>query len=264
MSVVAPPTCDTAIFNPSCWITETVGTVVGGYLEYPQAQGSITLKGATHSGLAVFQDGAEFLNSLFDGQGFAGADGYVMTSAGGGNVWSPSTADGFPVGVVVPHTSGVLPIGWLWCDGSTYATADYPVLYAIMGDAYNTTAGAGYFQVPNFTGNIAFGSSSTSVMGKTLDVGTSVYGGNTQMLSNQMVPHYHPMTFNNANAKICDASNTTSNTTVNNTGQNRGVSTNSTNLPAGVQPPPPYSNNTFQNTAYKYPTFSAFNWIIKS
>jgi microcystin-dependent protein len=66
-----------------------------------------------------------------------------------------------PTGVILPFSgqSGV-PTGWLLCDGTAYNQADYPELYALLGNLYNTqinpTTGAawvapsaGQFRVPD-------------------------------------------------------------------------------------------------------------------
>jgi len=56
-----------------------------------------------------------------------------------------------------------LPLNFLLCDGSSYATADYPDLFNIIGYTYG---GSNYnFNVPNFESYIPIGANSTSVNG---------------------------------------------------------------------------------------------------
>jgi microcystin-dependent protein len=45
--------------------------------------------------------------------------------------------------------------GWLYCDGSSYARADYPLLFAVMGDNYG--GGSLNFSVPDLRGRFLRG-----------------------------------------------------------------------------------------------------------
>lgn len=67
---------------------------------------------------------------------------------------------GFPVGTVLPWPmatgSLTVPNGWLNCDGSGYATATYPALFAAIGTKFGSTGG---FQVPNLLSKVVLGTS---------------------------------------------------------------------------------------------------------
>ena len=52
------------------------------------------------------------------------------------------------------YISSTPPKGWLLCDGSGYATATYPALYATIGTTYGSTSG---FQVPNLQARVPIG-----------------------------------------------------------------------------------------------------------
>ena len=55
----------------------------------------------------------------------------------------------YPVGAVLPF-AGLTPAdGWLLCDGAAYDKSDYPVLYEVIGDLYNTSATGDTFNVPD-------------------------------------------------------------------------------------------------------------------
>lgn len=55
-----------------------------------------------------------------------------------------------PVGNIMEYAGTAPPIGWLLCDGTAYAAAIYPELFAIIGYTYG---GAGpIFNVPNLNG----------------------------------------------------------------------------------------------------------------
>ena len=58
-----------------------------------------------------------------------------------------------PSGIILPWAGGlVAPTGWLLCDGTAYLIATYPKLSAAIGTAWNTSAPAGSFNVPDFRG----------------------------------------------------------------------------------------------------------------
>jgi len=273
MSIVAPPNCDVATFNPYCFTATGVGGGINiPYLEYPTAQGNETLQGADHTGFAYFQGDMEIQQNLFDGGGFAGADGYVITSALGRVAWSPSQTIGIPSGCVVPVVSNVAFEGFLMCDGSAYLATQYPFLYQAIGLKYTFGQPEGYFMVPTIQTRIPIGSSTTETMGTAYNGYDLVYGGQTAIDANQFPAHYHTINWSlSNNQKMCVDYNKTDNTTINNTGQDRCVSCNKIALPypQPTRSQPPYttdngSTNSNQNyTADHYPPFVAVNWLIK-
>jgi microcystin-dependent protein len=65
-----------------------------------------------------------------------------------------------PVGMIVMYGSvTTIPRGWLLCDGTGYAIATYPALYAVISTTYGSSGG---FQVPNFTSRIPVGAGGTA------------------------------------------------------------------------------------------------------
>ena len=65
-----------------------------------------------------------------------------------------------PVGMIVMYGSvTTIPRGWLLCDGTGYAIATYPALYAAVGTTYGSSGG---FQVPNLTSRIPVGAGGTA------------------------------------------------------------------------------------------------------
>lgn len=79
-----------------------------------------------------------------------------------------------PVGMIVMYGSATnIPRGWLPCDGSGYATTQYPALYAVIGTTYGSSGG---FQVPNFTSRIPVGANGTATgaLGSELGLGRAV------------------------------------------------------------------------------------------
>jgi microcystin-dependent protein len=49
--------------------------------------------------------------------------------------------------------SGAIPVGWLLCDGTGYATTAYPALHAVIGTTYGSSGG---FQVPDMRTRIPY------------------------------------------------------------------------------------------------------------
>jgi len=79
-----------------------------------------------------------------------------------------------PVGMIVMYGSvTTIPRGWLLCDGTGYAIATYPALFAAIGNTYGSSGG---FQVPNLTGRIPVGAggTATGALGSELGLGRAV------------------------------------------------------------------------------------------
>jgi microcystin-dependent protein len=62
----------------------------------------------------------------------------------------------FPVGLIIPFGSDTAPSGYLLCDGSSYATSDYPELFAVID--YNYGGSGANFNVPNLFNRAIVGS----------------------------------------------------------------------------------------------------------
>ena len=72
-----------------------------------------------------------------------------------GTKWVP--ADGSPIGTVQPYAGSTAPVGWLFCDNSTYngSTSPYDLLYDVIGTTYGGSSSA--FNVPDMRGRVAAG-----------------------------------------------------------------------------------------------------------
>jgi microcystin-dependent protein len=62
----------------------------------------------------------------------------------------------FPVGLVLPYGSDTPPDAFLLCDGSDYATADYPELFSVVG--YSFGGADDRFNVPSLSTRAVVGS----------------------------------------------------------------------------------------------------------
>jgi hypothetical protein len=70
-----------------------------------------------------------------------------------------------PVGTVISWAgfpNGVLPEGWLLCDGSYKLKASYPKLFAVIGNIYDTAVNVLAFAVPNLIDAIPYGCDTTN------------------------------------------------------------------------------------------------------
>lgn len=61
-----------------------------------------------------------------------------------------------PIGSVVVWPSGVVPDGWLECNGDLHDVADYPELAALLGSTYGA-APAGQFRLPDLRERVTVG-----------------------------------------------------------------------------------------------------------
>jgi microcystin-dependent protein len=94
-----------------------------------------------------------------------------------------------PVGSILMYGGAVSPpAGWLFCNGQEVLQSDYPLLYGIIGGAFNTPGTvAGSFNLPNFTNVFPLG-------------GTGAAGGVTggsfdaQLVADNLPPHTHTAT----------------------------------------------------------------------
>jgi hypothetical protein len=80
---------------------------------------------------------------------------------------SSLTLSGIPIspsiiitGTVVMYAGSILPNGYLWCDGSTYSTATYPALFAIIGYTYGGSVAN--FNVPDLQVRVPVGGVTTN------------------------------------------------------------------------------------------------------
>lgn len=93
-------------------------------------------------------------------------------------------------GVIQMFAGATAPAGWLFCDGSEVAAADYPLLYAVIGDTYGAASDASHFLLPDLRGRAPIGAGQgTRLSNRTL--GEKV-GAETHTLNvNQIPSHSH-------------------------------------------------------------------------
>jgi len=96
-----------------------------------------------------------------------------------------------PIGAMVPFGSLTPPSEFLLCDGTSYPTATYPELFAVLGYSYG--GGGANFLVPNLKGRVLVGRD--AAQGE-FDVLGDAGGSKTHTLSaTEMPSHRHGGTF---------------------------------------------------------------------
>lgn len=104
--------------------------------------------------------------------------------------------NGVPVGTIVAYggDKNNVPEGWLICDGSSVAQADYPQLYAIIGSAWGESGAS--FNLPDLRGRFLRGVDDRAA-GTGLDPDAPRTVGSTQ--SEDYLQHNHNVTANGHN-----------------------------------------------------------------
>ena len=116
--------------------------------------------------------------------------------------------------------------GWLLCNGQSLAVSDYPDLYTVIGTNFGTV-GAGYFNLPDFTGRVPAvpgNANSENALDDTHEFGDSIGADNVILTEAQMPTHNHGGTTGNRTTGIsaADSGHTHSYSVSNNQNQNVG------------------------------------------
>lgn len=64
---------------------------------------------------------------------------------------------GVPIGMVMPHMGGSVPVGFLPCDGREVSRVTYAALFAIIGIAYGAPSSGTTFVLPDLRGRVVIG-----------------------------------------------------------------------------------------------------------
>jgi microcystin-dependent protein len=94
-----------------------------------------------------------------------------------------------PTGVVMPYAGGSAPAGWLMCDGSSYNTAMYSMLYSVIGNIYGGSNPT--FNVPDLRGRVPIGGSSGVSGIANRAIGASGGEESHTLTINEMPSHAH-------------------------------------------------------------------------
>jgi microcystin-dependent protein len=106
------------------------------------------------------------------------------------NGWTNNSETFVPIGAIFPHTSVMIPPGYLACNGAILSQLEYSDLYEVIGSSYNVGGEpSGTFRIPTLTARIPVGLNSSETeftpLGK--------YGGTEEHLLtvDELATHTH-------------------------------------------------------------------------
>lgn len=105
-------------------------------------------------------------------------------------IFSTLGIDMATTGAIIPFGGGLLPTGWIPCDGRSLLRADYPNLFAAIGTVWGAVDGS-HFNIPDLRGQTLVGQGTNPSTGTSFALGS--YGGeekHTQTLS-ELATHSH-------------------------------------------------------------------------
>lgn len=89
------------------------------------------------------------------------------------------------IGEIIQFAGSVIPDGYLVCDGSAVSRTDYADLFTVIGTTYGSGDGSTTFNLPDLTGKVAMGASSTYTIGSSGGEATH------ELTSGEMASHAH-------------------------------------------------------------------------
>ena len=112
---------------------------------------------------------------------FRADDGFEYSGVyiASGETWSGwRSSSGIP-GAIQLFAGSVAPAGWLMCHGQSVAKADYPLLYAAIGDVYTPASetGGDTFRLPDFRGMFPRGADAGRGIDAGRELGTEQQSG---------------------------------------------------------------------------------------
>lgn len=126
----------------------------GSNLFYGQAefQKQVTFQSSIAASSATFVGDVAISGDInLDG----GATFSGTTTFNGAVTFAGSVSGVLPAGTILTYVSTTAPQGYLFCDGASYSTASYPVLFSVIG--YKFGGSGSTFRVPDFRGRFLRG-----------------------------------------------------------------------------------------------------------
>lgn len=72
-----------------------------------------------------------------------------------------------PAGIIMPFAGTVAPENYLFCDGSAVSRTTYATLFGVIGTTFGAGDGSSTFNLPDLSGRVPLGVSSTHLLGTT-------------------------------------------------------------------------------------------------
>lgn len=107
-------------------------------------------------------------------------------------IWDSFGVDMATTGAIVPYAGGILPDGWLVCDGSSLLRADYANLFAAIGTVWGAVDST-HFNIPDLRGRTLIGQG-TAGSGTTFNLGDTGGEEKHQLTTAELASHAHTYT----------------------------------------------------------------------
>lgn len=99
----------------------------------------------------------DFAGNRIHDMGNPTATSDAMTKITFDSLSSSGGTSGVPIGMLMPHTGGTVPTGFLICDGREVSRTTYAALFAVIGIAYGVPSGGTTFVLPDLRGRSIVG-----------------------------------------------------------------------------------------------------------
>lgn len=124
--------------------------------------------------------------------------------------WVVISGNPVPAGIILPFGGGVVPAGYLLCNGALVSRVTYAALYAAIGDVWGANDGSTNFALPNMTRRTLVGVGGVAypgVLGNALgNVGGSdavaLTLGQMPAHTHDQIPGFHYVTVGSGNSYI--------------------------------------------------------------
>ena len=105
-------------------------------------------------------------------------------------VYTTLGVDVATIGAIIPFAGGILPSGWLVCDGSSLLRTDYPDLYAAIGTVWGSVDSQ-HFNIPDLRGKVLLGQGTNPNTGSTFNLGDNAGEETHTLTAGEMPSHTH-------------------------------------------------------------------------
>ena len=110
------------------------------------------------------------------------------------------------IGQVIMVARTTLPsANWLFCDGTSYDTAQYGELFSVIGYTYGGSGGS--FNVPNFLAKTPVGADANSALETYYNSAPVASGGNRNQSNSQLASHNHSINIAGGSFTYASSSN---------------------------------------------------------
>jgi len=109
--------------------------------------------------------------------------------------------NGMELGMIIAFAGDTIPDGWLFCDGATYTTDEYPDLYDALDDVFHIDWY--YFNVPDLKNRVVAGADDPIAPG--YEVGDTGGAAEVILTEGEMPEHSHEVPYGDGGAPVGDS-----------------------------------------------------------